>query len=359
MRIWAEINYNPPSDNPPLLSHIFEALFCWDPDLVDRLPQSVLATPGFRSMAKRCTGDAGLSMKIAVSIMAAAHTTRGSTSIINGVKAADSDPQWSTVSESWDTMYSMARNDENLQQVLNWMSFFVHSLDQAVGRLPITPPERSTAFVDDLGEVLPEELSLLTSAVPELKAEFVNKLIDGSLMGMTRPVVVEEPCGPVFVLLDQSKSMLFLDQRVKGLALAIYKTVIGEGRACYIIPFSTSASDKDRWYVGGDPASFCRSFMGGGTSGFTAMNDVLNTVDTLDLCGSTIIMITDGAFNTTPRSRRSLQDRLESSSVTVGFFLVGLGVPSAVSNLGKIVHLGNLMNLSVPSVEEIATIVLV
>jgi hypothetical protein len=99
--------------------------------------------------------------------------------------------------------------------------------------------------------------------------------------------------------------------------------------------------------------------MNGGTSGFRAMNDVLDTVEQLALPHATVIMITDGAFSTTPRTRRLLQSRLARSNVKVGFFLVGLSSSASLDKLGKIVQLGKLTNMSLPCLDEIAGLVAV
>jgi len=361
MRLWASMNYSPtPGDVNPLLPLVFEALFTWDPDTANSLPVNIRNSPGFTGMCQRCTGDADMSLRVAIMLVSANSGTSGpGGDLLYGVQASMLAPKWSTVRESWDSMYSAARNDKRLEQILRWFSYLKNTIEQSVGRLPANPVDRRITQVDDLNDILPEELAMLAAPSALLQLEFTRRLLDDSLLGVTRPVISTEPDGPVFVLLDQSSSMYFLDQRAKGLALALYTLTVGSGRACYLIPFSVRSAHSDRWYVGGPPERFCCSFMDGGTSGFQALNDALDVADYLVLTGSTVIMITDGAFSTTPRTRHKIQKRLEESNTRVGFFLVGLSHTGSFERIGHVVKLGNLTKLSIPSVDEIATYVAV
>lgn len=355
MRLWAELNYNPPSGSSnTLLEEIFEALFCWDKNISSALPPGY-DIRGMEEVSDRCTGDADLSMHVALQIVKSKISASGVVrSLSRSIKAAKSDPMWSTVMEDWDSIYGAASKDDNLMQILRWMSYFRSAISSEVGQLPDTPPDRSLSYVDDLSEALTEEISKIASDNVAIRLSFFLNVIDGSILGTPLPIQNSDPHGPVFILLDQSNSMAFLDQRVKGLSLAVYRTIVSWNRECYVIPFSVSASDRVKWYVGGDPSPFCRSFMGGGTSGFRALSDVVSVISELEISGSTAIMVTDGSFRSTPRIRRELKEKLQNADIKVGFFLVGFSKDTDLSFLGPTINLGNLVNINPSSFTEIA-----
>lgn len=119
----------------------------------------------------------------------------------------------------------------------------------SVGRSEVT----GVAFGNDIETVLPIELALAT--IPETELVFAKKLAEGELLSRLyttrrsvtavrtrRERVTAESTdrGPILLCVDTSGSMAGRPETVaKTLALALCRVALAEGRACFLVAFST------------------------------------------------------------------------------------------------------------------------
>ena len=212
-------------------------------------------------------------------------------------------------------------------------------------RSPMEPEQTSgLCRSDDLSRMMPSEMSLLASGLPQARLLHFARRAERTLLSYERVGWSEEPavtvdgfetrpaaeCGPIIVCLDTSGSMMGARETVaKAMVLECMRQSRTQQRACFLYSFSGPGDCQElelkltsRGLEG--LLEFLAGSFHGGTDVDEPFNRALARLQESEWCNADILLVTDGEIKPPDEALiSSLNDAKEELGLKVHGLLVG------------------------------------
>lgn len=181
-------------------------------------------------------------------------------------------------------------------------------------------------LTDDILDVFPTELALLSKAVGPLAALQAKEYAENGLLGVVRTGEALE-AGPFLAAVDASGSMAGRPELIaKGVAMGLAQAARGEDRAYALCQFSTSIDSEvaqaDGWAA---HLNWAQSFTGGGTSFSAVLEWAIAKIRESDLReNADLLIITDGEAPVYPKFAQAWRDLAAETGARLIFVAVGV-----------------------------------
>lgn len=186
--------------------------------------------------------------------------------------------------------------NEHLKAIAKWAGRFKEIAKQKQKSMYKDSIERSGVTIgNNIERLLPSELSLYNHEATKL--DFLRRFAEGQTMQYDTKAKETLGKGPIILCLDQSGSMIKLDEQSKGFALALMSIAKRQKRDFCYIPFSTKV-ETYRYPKGkittSEMIQLSEVFLGGGTDFQLPLTQALKVIKESRFKQSDIVFVTDG-----------------------------------------------------------------
>lgn len=199
---------------------------------------------------------------------------------------------------------------------------------------------------DNLERILPSELALYKN--PSTKKEFLRKYAEKETLQYEQKGKESLGRGSIILCLDQSGSMINMEEESKGFALALLSIAKKQKRNFAYIPFSGYVGKVDEFPKGKiKPDEMVRlavEFRGGGTSFQPPLHSALEIIKKDRFKDADIVFITDGNSSVSDEFISSFNEKKEKNKFQVLSLLIGNGTRGQTVRLfsDQVIRVNNL-----------------